>query len=491
MKVPSICLFVLASAVPVLAAQDPYQAFAAAFGKAVEYNDTKNIDAAIRKHPREAAQYFGDVMWTWLSSEDEGNRKLLDALKEGWARSFDGSETLERVERLCGAADGQTAKLLAEGRGTLRQVWNHYNEARKNQNRKDWENARDGALNLAKTFEQLGHGLLASECWDLAQQISNNIPEKTLDDRRDAVFASEQFLEKRKSWQFTEDTTYKQHFVWLRSERSIVAGKENELKRRADAGYSADVTGADALVLPDAQEAIVDLQFAPISKLHPSTFARAGSAPPLWLATQVKETGPSQIAWFKSRPLFLVRPGSNKFGVTIDGGEADLDKNPWQKIETSTKYKPSTFYLGESKENPYAMWFFTGSAQEPLFGLTHNLEPQKDTATVFYRSAASWKGTVHEQEIVLFDDNCNGTLFEADPFKLGLMDRALGEDETPVAAFDSMKIGKAPPQPWSDYAKIGDKWYHLREKRPRSFIAWPTSPVISAASPSRPETLGG
>lgn len=470
-------LMISCLAVAALPAQDnPYNEFATKLAQAVEHNDTKNLDRAVRSAPQVAAKYFNDVAWTWRSAQDERNRQLMDAIKASWARTFAGSETLEKVERYLTSIDETTGQLVIEAQRAFLGAWNHYNEAKKLDSREEYLAAHQGAVNVAKTFEQLGHGLYAAECWDLAQQIANNTPDKTIDDRRDAIFASEQFMAARKSWEFTEDTLYKQHGAWLKAEQGVVRGFDLEAEKRAEAGYSADAKGADALVLPNATEQVVELQYETMKDLHPSPFARAGVAPALWLATQVRNTGPTQMPWFKGTDLYMVRAGANKYGLTTDGGETDLKKNPWQEIETSARFKPSLFYLDTEKKRPYSMWFYVGSEQETLFGLQQNLAPQPEVAAVYYRSTASWKGTINDVEVTFFDDNCNGQLFEQDPLAFGLVDRALGEPETRVPAFDSMSVGGAPPQPWTSFCKIGEKWFHLRGKGDRAVGARELNP---------------
>jgi hypothetical protein len=271
-----------------------------------------------------------------------------------------------------------------------------------------------------------------------------------------------------------------------------VRDAEAQARKRAEAGYKADVKGAEALVLPSAAEAVVALQFAVPTEPHASPFARAGTIPALWLGTQIQKTGPTQMGWFKACDLYMVREGSAKFGVTLDGAETDLTKNRWQRIEPSAKYKASRFWLDADHQREYAMWFYTAGEDETLFGINHNLAPQPELATVYYRSAASWTGTINGVEVVLHDDNCNGKLFEEDPYAYGLVDRALGnpEQEERVAAFDSMQVGGAPPQPWSSFAKIGEQWFHLRGKGDLSIGARPLNPEFFKTGSLRLEWQG-
>jgi hypothetical protein len=475
-----------------LAQNEKYNQFVSQLAKALEYDDGKTLDKALREASAEAVRHFDAITWTWRAAQDERNRKSMDFMKASWARVFPGSDTLDRLERYITSIDTSMQKTLVQADSSLHKVWGLYNEAQKEKTREAFVGARQGATDLARSFEQLGHNLQAAECWSLAQQISNNIPEKSLEDRREALFAAQQFIAQRQSWKFTEDTLYKQFVVWLKAEESIVREAEAQVQKRADAGYNPDVKGAEALVMPNAVETVVDLQFAPMDKLHPSTFARAGATPALWLATQVQKTGPTQMGWFKACDLYMVREGSSKYGVTLDGGEADLSKNRWQPVETSAKFRASTFYIDADHKRQYTMWFYTAGEDETLFGMNHNLAPQPEFATVYYRSAASWSATINDTGVVFFDDNCNGKLFEDDPYAYGLVDRALGnpDNEERVAAYDSMQIGSEPAVPWSSFAKIGDKWFHLRGKGDLAIGARPLNPEFFKAGQIQLEWQG-
>ncbi|HLU39566.1 MAG TPA: hypothetical protein VK081_09280, partial [Planctomycetota bacterium] len=125
------------------------------------------------------------------------------------------------------------------------------------------------------------------------------------------------------------------------------------------------------------------------------------------------------------------------------------------------------------KTRPYAMWLFVGSDKEPYMGLEQNLAPDEKRSLLFYKSAASWHATINGEEVILYDSNADGRLMTSDPYQFGLQVPNVEPGKmTTVPAYDCMQVGrKGAVQPFSEYAKIGDKWFHLRPAKDGAAIS--------------------
>jgi hypothetical protein len=67
---------------------------------------------------------------------------------------------------------------------------------------------------------------------------------------------------------------------------------------------------------------------------------------------------------------------------------------------------------------------------------------------------------------VLYDDNASGLPCDADPFEPPLRVHTLGDvsgEGTMVPLFDSMKVGKGPRVPYSEFLHLPTGWFHMRK----------------------------
>src|SRR5690606_10974720 len=187
--------------------------------------------------------------------------------------------------------------------------------------------------------------------------------------------------------------------------------------------------------------------------MHP----RGGPVPLMWYAVRVEGETPAKLPFFKARDLFLMRTGATRYGIALEGGPEVVQEEKYVPIEVKNRVKePSVFWLDAERQKPYAMWFWVGGQQETFQGINQNLAPTPEAASVYYKSATSYRTEVDGTDVVFFDDNANGELFE-DPRAVGLQDRHVGDGpDHPVVVpmFDTMKIGKSAVQPLSEWVKI-------------------------------------
>jgi hypothetical protein len=137
------------------------------------------------------------------------------------------------------------------------------------------------------------------------------------------------------------------------------------------------------------------------------------------------------------------------------------------EVDISSKGKISTFWLDADKKVPYSMVFWTGSDRQMVNEAECNLAPADSVCNVYYRSASSWKGTVGADPVVFYDDNCNGAFGDADPYGSELKMPTLGghdtEAGTVVPLLDSMRVGKGPRMPFSEFVKVATGWVHMKK----------------------------
>ena len=299
----------------------------------------------------QAIRHFTSLCWDNRRTPKPETQSVVDTMKAAWREKLD-TRTLEEIERYVVMQNEQIRQDLYQAETTERDVWTLFDEAKKNKDRETYHSARQGAVNLARAYDQLGHAINAAKMWSFASEITNALPKPTVDEQREAVEYVGNFLSRREQWEWTTDVYYKQNKVWHESQLKLLKASEAAAAKRKGEGYGDDVRGADAFVLPGAEEQVVDLEFAVMKKPHVDPFVQGGTVPALWLPVRITEDKPEKFAVFKGAELYLVRPGSAKFGVSLGGV-----KEPFEPIEPSSKFKPSLFYLGQEKTKPYALWF--------------------------------------------------------------------------------------------------------------------------------------
>ena len=456
-------LLLLVSTVAVLPAQNiTYDEWVAKLKPLLEYKDEKGVDKAFNQAPHHAIAHVMALFAEVTVRPDPRVSQEIEQLREAWKRTLD-MATFDRIQRYYEGLDATTRRELGKADNAQRVVYNQFAEA--GNDRTALEAAKAAATRVATMYEQLGHAWRAAEMWSVAASIIAKYPGRTLEERREGVTALQRFKELMESWSWNDGSIYLQNIAYLKAEQEGVELGAKEAEKRKDAGYAPDAAGAERLVMPNATEEVADLKFKMVPKLQEDTFVRGGEVPALWLTVEVLG-GPRRMDHFKGADLFMVCPGANKYGVTLDGTQTDMKKNPWQEVSAKPRPEPTLFYLGENKTDPYAMFFFVGGEQESLMGIKQNLAPQPDRAVVRYRSASSWVTTINGEQVTFYDDNANGKLFEESALDYGLIDRTIetGKDLA-VPAYDSMQIGKGPLQPWSPFAKIGEQWFHLRAQK--------------------------
>jgi len=445
--------------------------FSRTVNETIRLGDEKRTDKALRENPIHAVGHFRALVLAAKKDPAVDNAAEREALRVSWERVFEG-RTLELLGRWLETADSSILRSYDQGQSALAKAYGELNRltTAREPDRKSYEALRDSLLKIAELFQGIGDPLDAADAWGVVARVYSIIPDRSVADQRDGIYAIERFMDLREQWQWTKDVYFQQNQNWMKAEKERLKEAEAEEAKRKAEGYDGPMKGVESFLMPDADanELVGALAFEVLKEPKLDLCPQGGPVPMSWPAVTVVQSGPAQFQWFKAADIFLVRPGTMDFGITLVGNEPDLSKNPFVEVESGNKLrKAGRFSLMSDGSKPYAMWFFIGGSQEPYMGVNQNLEPLRDSAVVYYKSAASWTTEIDGQEVRFFDDNTNGLLFEEDPFAYGLKDRNLGagpDEEVPVPAFDSFQVGKGSVQPFSEWIQVGESWYHVRGK---------------------------
>jgi hypothetical protein len=257
---------VLACLVSAPRAQDlSKEQFRAEIAKGLELGDDKVVDKAMKRNAYHALNYYEQLYYDKEAGKETA-KKLCAALTDSWKRCFEGTDTMEQVDRWYSGANNSTRDQLQKSRTQSYRVWTHYSDVvAKGTTKADYEQCLQQFMELARTAESFGHALEAAECWNFASVVGNRMPEKSIENRRDVVFATEQFLEARKRWSFTFDEHYTRSADWVKAEKVKIEAAEKAGDKRKAEGYSAEAKGVDTLVMPGVPEAKSALKFEPLA----------------------------------------------------------------------------------------------------------------------------------------------------------------------------------------------------------------------------------
>jgi hypothetical protein len=457
-------------------AQDDYTLFVADFQKAQQFKDDKLLDRALQTRARWALEFYCTLAREWRNAPPDVSDKAraqMDVLLEAWKRVFKTS-TLDKIERYYASADHTTLKQLDTNQTALYVSHKNLVAARSARRRLDLEAAKDTLWKLAETYERLGHNLKAAEAWECVAEALNSLPDMTVNERRDAVFALERYKEVREGWEFTDEPLYKKNLSWLKATKDELASAEQKAKEREAKGVSGEAKGPDAVVDPKGAEVIADLTFEAMKADIEDCFVGGGLVMPNWQVVRLEGETPKQLLYFQASQLFAARIG----GKYYIGPTAEDIAAKGTVISPATKPKPQQFWLDDKKTKPYAMWFFVGSDKEPFMGLEQNLAPSAEAVLLYYKSAASYRAHVGSEDVVFYDSNADGKLMTPDPYAFGMSSKTvdIGNDVA-IPGYDAMQIGKKGSiQPFSSYAKIGEQWFHLRAAKEGTAVS--ARPVI-------------
>ncbi len=468
---------VLASCLSILRAQDPAQdAFRAEFNKGIELNDEKLVDKALKRAPYQALIYYEAIYWEKDRGIGDAGAKCV-TLAASWKRCFENSETIDKFERWLSGMTSADHDQYTKRKYAASKLWRDYLEiVAKEQKKADHEKMFQQMMDVARSAEASGNNIEIADVWNFASVIASKIPEKTLANRRDGVFACEQFVNARKAWGFTFDEHYIRNAEFLKFEKVRIEEADKADEKRKGEGYDPNAKGVETLVMPNAVEAKHELKFEAMTTLDELDYGpKSGPVPPFWWMVSTEKPGSSRdLGWFARKKLYLLRTGASKFAIGFDAA----DKNAVE-IDVSPKLKVSTFWLDAEKKQPHALAFWIGSDREMVNEAECNLSAGDTVANVYYRSASSWHVQLGAADaVVLYDDNASGHPGDAAPLEAQFKIFSLGDHEngTVVPLLDSMRVGKGPRVPYSEFVKLSTGWHYVKKAANDSVGVRPLNP---------------
>ncbi len=442
--------------------------FRSEFSQGLRLDDKKLMDKVMKKQgaPAHAMLYLEELCIEQRGGQVDNSEKR-NALLESWGRCFEGNGALLKMQRWVDSMGQDQLDALQRGRTESAKLWRLY-ENMAEPNREELMQIASQFGQLGRNAKAMGHQSEAAECYSLGATVAGKVKrnERTLDTRREVLRLCEEFMYARDAWDFKFDTVYLQIQAFVKDEKVRIEEDEKEADKRRDEGYDDDIKGIEALVMPNVPAKQVPFKYAALKAWDKEIGygPKSGMYPMLWWNVVCEGVGTSsKMVWFQAADIHFGRTGGNKFVIALNPDE--LEKG--DELEVSSRPKPSTFYIDAAKEVPYTMFFWMGSDRERVGIAECNVAPRVDYANAYYKSGASWTGSIGKDALTFYDDNCNGRPGESDPFADALKINTLGEwdnDGTVVPNLDSMRIGKGPRVPATQFVKLTDGWHLVEAK---------------------------
>lgn len=437
--------------------------FRKAWAQGMSLEDDKLLDKAMKRGHLHAILFY-EEFWRVASAKSDQVAELnAAALMASWERVHGTKKTLSSVQNWVDGCTDSIYTRLQSCRSNSSKLWNDYlTNVQNNKIKKDFEGCFQDFMKLAKIAESIGHYQEAADLYGLASVVGSKMPERTIEDRENTLFAIEQQLACRDRWGYTFDNHYIRGKEFVKFELGQIEEDKKKAKKRADEGYDANAKGIESLLMPNATAKKYDLAFAPLKDWKSHDYGtRCGPVPSYWWLDSLGEVGSSRkMGWFRQKDLFLLRRGASKFAVSWTPD----DSKQAVEISVTPKAKASTFYLGPDKTVPYSMFFWIGTDQEPTGVAKCNYSATDKVANIYYRSASSWKTQIETEACVFYDDDASGKPGNGEPFEGELKSHIVGDatgSGVLVPMFDSMKIGKGKRVPYSQFVKLAGGWHYM------------------------------
>ena len=444
-----------------LSAQSDYDLFVAEFQKAFEASSKSGMEKAVRAHPGAVLAHYEAVMLVWLQKRaEDGNRDLLDKMEEVFKEVTD-SEALTHVRRFVEGQTPSRSKQMQSARTNYQVFMKEFDRVTRTGTRDEYLKLVDQGLELARYAEDVGHKAMAADTYSASATLLLRVPDHTLQDTIDAIDVARLFISCRETWDWTKDDYYDSWATVIIEKKAEVAAIQKAEEERAEAGLDTSAEGVAQFIDPAGEVLRSPLEFKNLKALPPDSNLVGGPLPLHWNSVVIEGQGnTAAMSKFKKREIYLVRTGASKVEVALD-----FEGKNTQRVNIASQVKPSLFYLGGGREDPYCMTFFISGDAEPFASTKMSMRPDPDQMVVYYRSLSSWEAKIAGEVITFYDDNVDGLIFTEDPMEPKLSTRLDGlgmKDDRQVVSYDSMKIGsRGPVVPFSNAVKIEDKWYMI------------------------------
>ncbi len=194
--------------------------FSRTVNETIRLGDDKRTDKAVRENPIHTVGHFRSLVLASKKDSSIDNAAERESLRASWERVFEG-RTLELLGRWLEAADSSILRSYDQGQSALAKAYGELNRltVSKEPDRKSYETLRDSLLKIAELFEGIGDPLDAADAWGVVARVYSIIPDRSIGDQRDGIYAIERFMDLREQWQWTKDVYFQQNQNWMKAEK--------------------------------------------------------------------------------------------------------------------------------------------------------------------------------------------------------------------------------------------------------------------------------
>lgn len=458
----------LASATPatlptvVHSAQDDQTVWRQAFQKAMDVGANSEMEKLVKKNQFQATEWLIETAESISIRPSEILETRMAALRTAWKGAI-GSKFADNMYEYFSLLD----PAYRDERNKLKR---RYDKAQtryfSNADKKD--QTTYGVLygefeGIAKAFVELGDNYFSSQSWLMAYNCINERARGEKADLYKCCTALKNVVEQRKKVDL-QDRGYLEASTTYKSLAAQGYDREAPGEEGEDGAPPANPTNEGSAVQ-------VMMAFDLIEKVdafeRPSYYA--DELHNLWgrIAFQKKGTETKFSSLGDLSPK-LKRTGSSEVLVDTDGdGEGDLN------VPLRGNVDPIEFEIGEGAEKrKWGVLTKIGTQADMYQNIQVAMQPTDDQMLIYLSPGASMVGEVEGTEIRIIDENMDG-IYGSAPTSWGHEGLTKGQLHP---EFDSILIGgNKRALPWSEYQKIGDKWYRLEiQNGGTSIKAFPT-----------------
>ncbi len=436
--------------------EQSHKAFREAFRKAQALNASAEMQKLVKKNIPEAVSLVMETAEALSTNPNEEVADRMIALRKAWRSAID-SDFAENMEVFFSLMDPQQKRerqaLKARYEKAKAKYW-------KNQEKKAAQVYGITAMELKGVAEQLAligdhyfaaqAWILRSHCWSEANRGEAADLYKVCESFKHAVASLEQIDLRVGSYAATK-AAY-ESLAGQGFDRSLGGGEGGGDEPGGEGGGGPAAGGAKK-----GPSITASLSFEMVDDLH--AYQRpcyyVDSLYNMWPQLGFRKKG-SKV---KFPSLGELSPDAIREGASIVGIDTNGDGKGEAHVELTGNLEPLLFKVGKgAEEREWGILTQVGTQADVFQGIALNMTPDSNQMSIYLAPGASMVGMLGETAVRVFDDNMDG-IYGSDPISLGEPGLTKGYYQPNL---DSVVLGKSKRAvPFSEYMKIGDKWYQL------------------------------
>lgn len=435
------------------ATQDDQVVWRAAFKKAMDVGAQSEMERLIKKNTHAAVEWIIDTAQAISTKTNDDLETRMAALRKAWKGAI-GSQFATNMYEYFSLID----PVYKEERRKLKlrydKAYDRYNGNFEKRDQPTYGVLYNEFETLSKAFSDLGDYYFSGQCWLMAYTCTS---EGTRGDNADlykACHALKMMIADRKKVDLQDNK-----YLEASTAYSYLKANGYDEAPGDEGGGEAGPAGGPPKAGPRKEAAAVAIQlgFEMIDDFlayeRPSYYA--DEIHNLWtrIALQKKGSKTSFSSLGKLSPK-LERTGSAEVLIDADGdGEGEVS------VPLRGNVDPIQFEVGEGGEKrPWGCLTKIGTQSDMYQSIQISMQPTDDQMQIYLAPGASMVGDVEGTSVRIIDENMDG-IYGGEPTFWG--HDGLTKDMLHPEV-DSMLIGGSKRAlPYSEYQKIGDKWYRL------------------------------